>query len=215
MGNEVKKVLYFEGAGCAERGEVENCRIRTAYRDNNGNAIYLEMLGTETNKYTMPRYKQYKYLGHIDFAFIITGSRDDCNKNRLPEERSISFEYNKANILSIVNSLGGGSSFDEIVILPDLAGYRVHADSGYNFGDAFDYNPERTARATEIYNHYYKIEQSEGKQYPNFSLWVDAKDPELLHLIRHFNGYNKHWTIRNIADWANTVTECLLGQCAC
>ena len=27
----MKKTLYFEGAGCVPRNDVENCRIRTAF----------------------------------------------------------------------------------------------------------------------------------------------------------------------------------------
>ena len=41
------KTLYFEGAGCigTQVNDVENCRIRTAFRDNDGKEIYLELGG--------------------------------------------------------------------------------------------------------------------------------------------------------------------------
>jgi len=123
------------------------------------------------------------------------------------------FGYSKTEILNIVNSLG--CSFDEVVILPNLAGYRVFKDGGgHNFGDKFKFNAELTARAEEIKAHFYALEKSEGKQYPNFSLWVDQDNPEMLHLLRHFNGYNKHWSIVNSANWKESITETLLGRCA-
>jgi len=34
------KPLFFEGAGCVERGELENCRIRTAFTNDKG-VIYV------------------------------------------------------------------------------------------------------------------------------------------------------------------------------
>jgi len=208
------KTLYFEGAGCVPRGEVENCRIRTAFRNDEGKAIYLEIIGVETTKHSPSRYNHYTNYGFVDHCHYITGDHDDCNNHTLPQERNTNFEYTKANILAFVNSLG--CSFDQIVVLPNLAGYRVHTDDrGYNFGDEFQYNEERTVRAEEIHKHFYDLEKSEGKKFPNLSLWVDEQNPELLHLLRHFNGYNKHWNIQNIENWQDTVVETPLGKYGC
>jgi len=44
------KTLYFECAGCVPCGEVENCRIRTAFHNDEGKAIYLEVTGNERTK---------------------------------------------------------------------------------------------------------------------------------------------------------------------
>jgi hypothetical protein len=213
------KTLYFEGAGCVPRGEVENCRIRTAFHTNKGEAVYLEILGFEVTKNSRPSLKKYTNAGFIDSCFYIKGD-DDENKHSIKGMRDQSFEYTKAEILNVVNSLG--CSFDEVVILPDLAGYRVFKDDGgqsndgYNFGDEFSYNAERTARAEEIKAYFYALEKSEGKQYPNFSLWVDGQDPGMLHLLRHFPGYNRHWTIRtDTENWQETITEKTLGKYAC
>ncbi len=209
----MKKILYFEGAGWVERGEVENCRIRTAFHNDKGEAIYLELSGIEVNKYNVKRFPNFKNVGLIDFCHYILGD-DDENKHRINIKKG-GFEYTKRNILSIVNSLG--CSFDKVVILPNLAGYRVFKNSGgHNFGDVFEYDLELTAKREEIHEHFYNIEKSEGKKYPNFSLWVDQNDKHLLHLLRHFNGYNKHWSIRTDAeDWKNSVTETTLGKYAC
>jgi len=68
----------------------------------------------------------------------------------------------------------------------------------------------------EIKKHFYDLEKSEGKKYPNFSLWVDEKDIHLLHLLRHFNGYNKHWSIRtDTENWKDSIQETKLGKYAC
>ena len=59
-GIEMTKTLYFEGAGCVPRGEVENCRIRAAFTNDNGEKNYLEMNGMEVsgkqNQKTLPRF---------------------------------------------------------------------------------------------------------------------------------------------------------------
>lgn len=207
------KTLYFEGAGYVPRGEVENCRIRTAFHNDKGEAIYLEILGVEVTKHSAPSLKKYNYAGIVDFCHYILGD-DDANKHSIKEARDKTFEYTKANILRFINSLG--CSFDQVVILPDLAGYRVFKDGGgYNFGDEFQYNAELTARAEEIRTHFYNLEKSEGKEFPNFSLWVDENNPELLHLLRHFSGYNRHWTITNCENWKDTITETKLGKYGC
>lgn len=198
------KILYFEGAGCVPRGEVENCRIRTAFHHYNGRGIYLEIMGND-----VPRDKRgirpawavscKDYAGIVTDCFFIDDQRY-FNTN-------VTFEYTKENILSFVNGLGG--SFDEVVILPNLAGYRVHRENrGYNFGDEFTFDRVLTRRREQIEKYYYALEKSEGKQYPNFSLWVDEENPAMLHLLRSFNGYNRHWLIDATADdWQATATQ--------
>ena len=207
------KTLYFEGAGSVPRGMVENCRIRTAFHNDKGEAIYLEMSGFEVTKNSPRSIKQFTCAGFVDHCHYIMGD-DDCNKHSIVDMRHKTFEYNKSEILSIVNSLG--CSFDEVVILPDLAGYRVFKDrEGHNFGDEFQFNAELAARAEEIRVHFYALEKSEGKKYPNFSLWVDQDNKEMLHLLRNFNGYNKHWSIVNSENWQESIVETVFGKYAC
>jgi len=202
------KTLYFEGAGSVPRGEVENCRIRTAFHNDEGQAIYLEITGMEVTKHTSKKYVSYKNVGFVDFCSYIQ------DEEVIHHQKHTTFEYTKTEILRYVNSLG--CSFDNVVILPDLAGYRVFKDTdGYNYGDEFIHNAELTAGAEEIHAYFYQLEKFEGKQYPNFSLWVDSNKPELLHLLRHFPGYNRHWTIHNTENWQGTVTEEILGEYAC
>lgn len=174
---------------------------------------------------------------------------DDCNKHHvlLPKqyktvEHNVRFEYTELEILRFVNSLG--ASFDAVEVVPDLGGFRVFPEGSacdgpgaYYYGDEFQFDPEMTERREAVYGRVYDIEKEElehdratnGKKfvhspsnptYPNFSLWVDEFDPGLLHLLRHFNGYNKHWSIRTdvgetLEDWMATATETPLGRYGC
>lgn len=175
---------------------------------------------------------------------------DDCNKHRvqlLGYDRDAwweteTFEYTEAAILEFVNRLG--ASFDAIKVLPDLGGYRVFpgeyscdGPNGYCYGDEFHYDPEMISRREAVYKAVYDIEvkerkedqiskagrivhSSSGTDYPNFSLWVDDNDPGLLHLLCHFSGCNKHWTIRtdtgnSLDEWLATMREAHLGKYGC
>ena len=63
------KVLYFEGAGSyiyETSQDVGNHRIRTAFLNNEGKAIYLEIIGHKFNN------KKCNYWqSHIDYVFYI------------------------------------------------------------------------------------------------------------------------------------------------
>lgn len=108
-----------------------------------------------------------------------------------------------------MNSLG--ASFDKICVLPNLAGYRVHSDDRakrYNYADEFTPDWEVIKRAEEIHKYFYQLEQSEGKKFPNFSLYNEENDKTKLYLIRHYNGYNKKWLINASSDsWLKTMIE--------
>lgn len=243
------KVLYFEGAGWSgadiSKATIGNCRIRTAFHLDDGRAVYLEVVGSERSKYSSPEVHRWQYTGFVDACFYITDEKpnDDQNKHsiRLTDRRRV-FEYTEKAILKLVNSLG--ASFTAVKVVPDLGGYRVFPEDhscdgpdGYNYGDEFSFSPEMTARREAVHKRVYDTELAErkedrekrggkfvhspsGSDFPNFSLWVDEKDPGKLHLLRHFTGHNRHWTIRtdtgeNIEDWMNTATEETLGRCGC
>lgn len=234
MKKEDKKILYFEGAGCENtfRGEISNCRIRTAFTNNEGKKIYLELTGYEKSKDDAKKYhrfEEYKIgdgIGFIDSCHYISNDQniDDENQLRLQWERKINISYSYEGILDFINEKCN-CSFDSIEILGDLSGYRVFAETTketcdtyamYHYGDEFQYNTTLENTRKEIKKYFYDLEKSEKKQYPNFSLWVDDKDINLLHLLRHFNGYNKHWSIRtDVENWKDSIQETLLGKYAC
>lgn len=213
------KTLYFEGAGWSEadssKETIGNCRIRTAFTNNEGKEIYLEMQ-------TAPKYKGKiieRYGLYIDYVHYITDDKDDCNNSRIPYDyRNTVDNYNYSNedITKWINK-HLNCSFKDILALPDLAGYRVHKDNrGYNLVDTFNYGIELTIKRENIKEHFNELEKSEGKKYPNFSLWVDEENKNILHLLRHFNGYNKHWTICTDGEnWIDTIKETKLGKYGC
>lgn len=169
------KVLYFEGAGCVPRGDVENCRIRTAFINDEGKRIYLEMSGMEVTKHTPITLKGFSNVAYVDHCHYITDERpnDDCNKHRLPCERKVHFEYCKEGILNFVNS-ELHCSFEKVVITDTFDGYRVHKDGGgYNLMDEFRYRPERAARARKAYEKIdMEIREKLGEKYSKISLYT-------------------------------------------
>lgn len=202
------KTLYFEGAGCVPRGEVENCRIRTAFRTDGGKAMYLEIYGEEIGKTSSPISKSHApYAGWITDVCLIVDGEHGTKYEYVEKQNHVVIDYNHASILKFVNSLG--CSFDSVVVLPSLAGYRVFGEKRgqHNFGDEFQYDEARTAMAEEIHQHFYDLEKSEGRKYPNFSLWIDEVDTSLLHLLRHFNGFNREWLISICQNWQDTMRE--------
>ena len=162
----MSKVLYFEGAGCVPCNDVENCRIRTAFTNNEGEKVYIEFIsgykrtvieyGKNGRKLKNPKtISESGYLS-CDHCHYITDDPgiDDCNVSVLECERNSSIEkvkYTKENILNFVN-IYCNADFDEIVILDNLADFRVFSDgkhntfSAYNYGDEFAYNEELTKR---------------------------------------------------------------------
>ena len=141
MENIMGKVLYFEGAGWADCNNVGNCRIRTAFTNDEGKKVYAEF--SNGIRYIKNKVA-FNYISCLSCFYITDDpSVDDENKNRMKCEKKKTFEieYTKENILKFINEECNGS-FDEIVVLDYLAGYRVFSDSkkhdcfeSYNFSD--------------------------------------------------------------------------------
>jgi hypothetical protein len=167
------KVLFFEGAGCAERGDLENCRIRTAFRNDEGKAFYLELSGFEKHKWTPDYLKHFENVGHIDYCYELG---KDGEKLRADIEKK-NFEYSRQSILDFVNC-GMGCSFTDIVITDMFYGYRVHKDGGgYNFMEDHDWNVEKAHAARQaFFDIDMKIRKQLGEKYSKISLWEIGSD---------------------------------------
>lgn len=178
----MSKTLYFEGAGCVPCNDVENCRIRTAFTNRDGKKIFLEMSAGIVGS-------GYYYIA-CDACHYITEDPgiEDWNKSRLKCEKDGSRkEYTKENILAFVNK-NCNVDFDKVVILDNLAGYRVFTDTErtswgttsehYNFGDCFNYDEEltkkRIAKVKELSTHFKEIF---NQKYDNTSYYI--KDGKL------------------------------------
>lgn len=179
----MKKTLYFEGAGCVPCNDVENCRIRTAFTNKDGKKVYIEF----TSGGGM--WQGALFCHHCHYI-TEDPEIDDCSYSRLSCEKSNSIykvEYTKKNILEFVNK-NCNADFDEIVILDNLAGYRVFSDKKqigwgtsekYNFGDVFEYDEELTKRRIA------KVEEMKkefcalfGQRYDNTSYFI--RDGQLV-----------------------------------
>lgn len=171
------RTLYFEGAGCegTQVNDVENCRIRTAFKVPDGREFYLELLSgyenypkgnipEEIQKWsetiTFPCRSNHGFISFsnmiiVDFCFEIHNGNGDCNNFRHPIERKRTMmPYTKECILQLVNNNLGGD-FTDIVILPWLSGYRVHSDNHkrkYNLMNDYIDIPARTAERNRIYH---------------------------------------------------------------
>lgn len=119
-----------------------------------------------------------------DYCHYITDDPeiDDCNESVLECERNSKIEkvkYTKENILNFVNKYCN-ADFDEIVILDDLAGFRVFSDgkrdtfAGYNYGDEFNYNKELTEKRIEKVGEMMKyFSKLFNQKYDNTSYYIN------------------------------------------
>lgn len=180
------KELYFEGAGSynpVEYGDVTNCRIRAAFHNDAGDAIYLEMTMGRRNKYMAPSVPE-TYI-HIDYCHYITDdpNTDDCNESRLKYDgKSIYKEWTLENIRNFI-IFNLRCSIDTIKVLPWLSGYRVFASNdlwttaGYNFADAFYYDEERTEKATAKQAELEQLNKKRfGLRFDNSSYWMEGNE---------------------------------------
>lgn len=199
-----KKVLYFEGAGWDGANKDYNglnCRIRTAFHDKDGNMFYLEIHGAKPNKFQIKRAKEEKiilpstYL-YVEEVKIIMNACEDhmdgVSNERKTQQRHIfkkisqskmeKTPYTLRNIKNYINSYFN-VKFEEVVILDDLAGYRVFSDRDdrykkasnlYNFGDEFVYDEEltqkRILKVKELKKHFCELFHQE---YDNTSYWIE------------------------------------------
>lgn len=147
------RTLFFEGAGCVPRGDVENCRIRTAFINDDGDMVYLELSGMEVTESSAPKFQKFQNAAFVDHCYIngvvndLTGGGSLC---RYDLER-VNFEYCKEEILNFVNGYLH-CSFERIIITDEFDGYRVHKDvGGYNLMNDFNYDPVRAEKARQAF----------------------------------------------------------------
>ena len=173
---DVKKVintLWFEGAGNADRGDVPNCRIRTAFINKEGIKIYLELTGIEVTKGMASKFWGYQNVGFVDYCIEIGAVEERYNF----EIKRKNFEYSMAGILDFVNTYCGGD-FESIAVTDMFFGYRVHKDGGgYNFMNDFNFDIEKANKAREAYNKIdYEIREKLGEKYSKISLASIGED---------------------------------------
>lgn len=194
-------------------GYIDHCFLITDDKPND-----------DENKHNLIRHRI------VDGSLLITLHRRS-NRSK-PLSVGCSFPYDEEHILRIVNKLG--CDVNKIKVVPDLGGYRVFKNRGtgydrFNYGDEFVFDAEMTRRREAVYKFVYQEEKKEREEdwanktnrfahgpfrpsYPNFSIWVDHDDPGMLHLLRHYLGYNREWEVRtdmdgDVEDWMSAAKE--------
>lgn len=163
----MKKTLYFEGAGLdfyeSCPSDVGNYRIRTAFKNLNGDSIYIELgrssrfcqVGKNGKTLKKPKLVS-EWALHIDYVFeIVPGEKDNCNNSRINydwQHIKDNYDYTKSDITRWINE-NLNCDFDTIEVLDWLSGYRVHGkgQEKYNLMDDFPVNHELTTRRKAAY----------------------------------------------------------------
>lgn len=177
------KTLIFEPAGCVTTGPDNlNCRIRTAFKNDEGKAFYLEVSASAVPSAQIKKLHPdavWPWLYVMSFHEIDLENMefDDFSKCRVRYELApYKHKYTKKEILRLVNR-HCGTSFED-VISPEMSGYRALdgsvANKGYNFSTEFDYDPEfsekAVRKAAELKEHFKELFH---QKYDNTSYWVE------------------------------------------
>lgn len=157
----MEKILYFcpEGMPDTKVNDVENCRISTAFKNDNGEKIFLEVYSGYHHTFSGK-----KLLKSEDgFLTIEPGSCyyitddpaiDDENESRfLPvEEKLPILRYTKNDILRFVNEYCN-CSFTKIEVLHEFSGYYpLPSRRKYNLSNDFINIPARNKAREKIFN---------------------------------------------------------------
>ena len=130
----IKQVLKIEEAGCAIYNGL-NCRMRTAFKNNKGEAIYFEFHTGHVYTKNKPDY-HYIAVSHLFRLDIERDMRANYSSLLSPFEDSITsqkLEYTEANILYILSLLGLNNTD---IVYTDYKEYAVHTSNGYKLGNA-------------------------------------------------------------------------------
>lgn len=130
----MKKVLKIEEAGSAIYNGL-NCRMRTAFENDKGEAIYFEF---HAGHVYYKNNAQYNYIAvsHLFRLDIEKDMRANYSSLLSPFENSITsqkLEYTEANILYILSLLGLNNIK---IVYTDYKEYAVHTNDGYKLGNA-------------------------------------------------------------------------------
>ncbi|MCC0669266.1 MULTISPECIES: hypothetical protein [unclassified Clostridioides] len=167
----MKKILLFEGAGMdiyEDGSDVGNHRIRTAFINDNGDKIYLELGGNLQNCKTSKRFGWYT---HIDHCFNLSVSTDE-NVSRIKLNNTFFKGYSKRDLTNYINE-NLNCKFDTIEVLDWMEGYRVHESrSECNLMDNHKLNRKRTIARNKAYEKIDKeIMEKLGEKYSKISLY--------------------------------------------
>lgn len=127
------KTLKIEKAGSAIYNGL-NCRMRTAFKNDNGEAIYFEFHAGHVYQKNKPDY-HYIAVSHLFRLDIERDMRANYSSTLSPFEDSITsqkLEYTESNILYILSLLGLNNIN---IVYTDYKEYAVHTSNGYKLGN--------------------------------------------------------------------------------
>lgn len=193
---ERKKLLYFERRGYGDYNGI-CCRIESVFKNDAGELVYMCASAWPLNKEQKKHYERSTGNQAADIAFsmnagycIMQGKyyryKDfpDAEKKRYPDN---GVEYTLPNICAWVNSITN-SSFDEVMVLPELSGYSTRSDDNtkVNRGDTFRYQPRITRQREQKVE---ELKQLHKQQFPslecrndNTSYWIDDSGKLMVRL---------------------------------
>ena len=128
------KTLKIEEAGCAIYNGL-NCRMRTAFKNDKGEAIYFEFHAGHVYQKNKPDF-HYIAISHLFRLDIERDMRANYSSTLSPFEDSITrqkLEYTETNILHILSLLGLNNTN---ILYTDYKEYAVHTNNGYKLGNA-------------------------------------------------------------------------------
>jgi hypothetical protein len=124
------KTLIFEGAGwnkAESSGEVGNCRIRTTFLNKNGQEIYLELNSIIPHGGGQSYQRGYNIYGWISHLFY-TKDRKTNYSDDFSNLNHKGFEWNKENILKLVNGPEIQGEFNSIEVQDEWNGFKLNGE---------------------------------------------------------------------------------------
>ena len=92
-------IFKVEGAGSVATDHLANCRIRTRFKDAEGNKVYFEMTGSDNYRNTG------KSVGFVSHCFY---DNEDGDKSEMKLETK-TMPYTQTGILDFINNLFGNT----------------------------------------------------------------------------------------------------------
>lgn len=148
----MEKILYFcpEGMPDTKVNDVENCRISTAFKNDNGEKIFLEVYSGYHHTFSGKKLLKSEdgfLVVHPAGCYYITDDPtiNDPNDSRFlpPIEKMPVLKYTKENILKLVNEYCH-CSFDKIEVLPESSCYYpLEGRKKYNLSNDYDFEAEK------------------------------------------------------------------------
>lgn len=203
----MEKILYFcpEGMPDTKVNDVENCRISTAFKNDNGEKIFLEVSSGYHHTFSGKKLLKSEdgfLIVHPGECYYITDDPtiDDCNDSRfLPSREAMpDYKYTKENILKFVNEYCN-CSFTKIEILHEFSGYYpLPSRRKYNFSNDFINIPARNKAREKIFNEV-------AKEYFT-SIYKKNIEKKKLSLAKYKRELEdrRTWSVKSMDD--NTIT---------